>query len=141
MTKHILTFLLILNVFQALADEPKKVKFKTAADVFKALKASPDQPVQGPFELKIVAISKSGFNTRLHTKENPKDPDNIILELSPFMAQYYTKQFKTTLKDFFLNQVLSVNGKVIPIKESDGDQQQTKYVIKVYLANQLAHLQ
>ncbi len=141
MIKQILTCVLMVIAFQLSAEEAHKVKFKSSTEVLAALKANQDKPVEGPFELKILAISKSGFNTRLHTKKDPKDPENIILELSPFMVQYYTKQFDTTVENFFLNYTLAVNGKVTPVTAKDGDKQQTENIIKVYLANQLAHLE
>lgn len=140
MKKYFLIFVFMLSP-QIFAAEPSQAKFKTAADIIKSLKAKPDQAVEGPFELKILAMSKSGFNTRLHTQKNPNAADNIIIEIPPFMVQYYTKQFDTTLENFFLNQTLSVNGKVIPMTIEDDGKKQTEYIIKVYLANQLAHLQ
>ncbi|MCB1581422.1 MAG: hypothetical protein R3E90_16300 [Marinicella sp.] len=141
MIKYILCFILFFNTLQIASAETNKVKFKTNTDVVKALKAEPGNPVQGPFELKILAISQSGFNTRLHTKKDIKDPENIIIELAPFMVQYYTKQFNTTIEQFFLNQVFAVNGKAISVQTSEDEQLHTEYVIKVFLANQLTHLQ
>lgn len=141
MMKPFFILILMFNTVQLLAEETNKIKYKTAAEVIKALKASPNEPVQGPFELTFVAMTKSGFNTRLHTKKNPQDPDNIIVEIPPFMVEYFTKQFKATLEDSYLNQLLAVNGKITPIVVSEDEKQKTEYVIKVYLANQLAHLQ
>lgn len=141
MTKHILIVLFIMSTFQVSAAEESPTQFKTATDVIKALKASPGQTVEGPFKLTILSMSKSGFNTRLHTQKSPNSTDNIIIEIPPFMTNYYTKQFNTTLEEFFLNQTLSVNGKVTPVTVKTDEKEQTEYIIKIFLANQLAHLE
>lgn len=119
------------------------ITYQTEKEILASLKNSPTATINGPFLLKIQSITKSGFNTHLNTEKDEASPQNIVLEIPPFMATYYTKQFKSKLDELFLNQTLTVNGKLTPIKTTDPEtnKEKTIYLIKIFLGNQLAHYQ
>lgn len=142
--KNILLSASLFFTCLVMADSQKDSPYKTEKEIFSILKSTPDKAVQGPFLLKIQSISKSGFNTHLNTRKDPADPQNIVIDLPPFMTSYYTKQNKFKIEDTFLNQVLTVNGKLTKntiVNPNNPNQKQTIHTIKVFLANQLAHYQ
>lgn len=113
--KFILVFLILLSNFSptvAQTQHNKTPKYNTPENILELLKEKPEDSINGPFLLHIKSIENRGNNLHLNTSNSLSTANNITIQMSPFIQNYYINRFEGTIHQLFLNQNLIIKGKL-----------------------------
>jgi hypothetical protein len=145
MKKLLLSCLTLLSLTINAQSPQKQVQllYKDAETILSSLKENSNEAVNGPFLLTIKSITSYKNNIHLNSQINPTEANNIVIELPPFMVNYYRNNYKSGLETLYLNQNLIVKGqaKWTEYIQTEGDKQSSynSPTIKIILPEQLGH--